>query len=247
MGCDEWTPDDDMRRYIRDANGLLDYWRNESWLSWAAPALMPVTQAVVRQRQEEEAAERAREEARRVIEAARREEERRVNEATAKKRTAAPSKRSIKKPAPRKASKAIPIPEVTVLSDSDSDDTLGASQSKLQEYKDMWAAAKEGNIPVGYVAVSFLFLFRSDFDINHYFLRSKILVRVASRVATTIRASFATANLGASSAPTTTRDVPCSKVRVSRPPRSANGPTPVLPSNRPRQVSVPTLSFFDLY
>ena len=77
-----------------------------------------------------------------------------AKEATAKKRTAAPSKRSIKKPAPRKASKAIPIPEVTVVSDSDSDNTLGASQRKLQEYKDMWAAAKEGNIPAGYVAVS---------------------------------------------------------------------------------------------
>ena len=160
MGCDEWTPDDDMRRYIRDANGLLDHWRNESWLSWAAPvALMPVTQAIVRQRQEEEAAERAREEAQRVIEAARREEERQAKEATAKKRTAVPSKRSIKKPAPRKASKAILIPEVTAVSDSDSDDTLGASQSKLQEYKDMWAAAKEGNIPAGYVAVSpFVFI-----------------------------------------------------------------------------------------
>ena len=157
MGCDEWTPDDDMRRYIRDANGLLDHWGNESWLSWAMPvALMPVTRAAVRQRQEEEAAERAREEARRVIEAARREEERQVNEATAKKRTAVPSKRSIKKPVPRKASKAIPIPAVTVVSDSDSDDTLGASQSKLQEYKDMWASAKEGNIPAGYVAVSSL-------------------------------------------------------------------------------------------
>ena len=67
---------------------------------------------------------------------------------------AAPSKRSIKNPAPRKASKAIPIPEVVVVSDSDSDNTLGASQSKLQEYKDMWAAAKEGNIAAGYVAVS---------------------------------------------------------------------------------------------
>ena len=155
MGCDEWTPDDDMRRYIRDANGLLDHWRNESWLSWAAPvALMPVTQAIVRQRQEEEAAERAREEAQRVIEAARREEERRAKEATAKKRTIAPSKRSIKKPAPRKASKVVPIPEVEIVSDSGSDDTLGASQSKLQEYKDMWASAKEGNIPAGYVAVS---------------------------------------------------------------------------------------------
>ena len=75
MGCDKWTPDDDMRRYIRDANGLLDYWRNKSWLSWAAPALMPVTQAVVWQRQEEEAVERAREEAQCVIEAARRKEE----------------------------------------------------------------------------------------------------------------------------------------------------------------------------
>jgi type II secretory pathway pseudopilin PulG len=154
MGCDEWTPDDDMRRYIRDANGLLDYWRNESWLSWAAPALMPTTQAIVRQRQEEEAAQRAREEAQRVIEAARREEERRAKEAAATKRTAAPSKRSIKKPIPRKASKAVPIAEVDIISDGDSDDTLGASQSKLQEYKDMWAAAKEGNIPAGYVAVS---------------------------------------------------------------------------------------------
>ena len=68
MGCDEWTLDDDMRRYIRDANGLLDYWRNKSWLSWAAPvALMPVTQAVIQQRQEEAAAERACEEAQRVI------------------------------------------------------------------------------------------------------------------------------------------------------------------------------------
>jgi len=154
MGCDEWTPDDDMRRYIRDANGLLDYWRNESWLSWAAPALMPTTQAIVRQRQEEEAAQRAREEAQRAIEAARREEERRAKEAAATKRTAAPSKRSIKKPIPRKASKAVPIAEVDIISDGDSDDTLGASQSKLQEYKDMWAAAKEGNIPAGYVAVS---------------------------------------------------------------------------------------------
>ena len=157
MGCDEWTPDDEMRHFIRDANGLLDHWRNESWLSWAAPvALMPVTRAIVWQRQEEEAAERAREEARRVIEAARREEEQRAKEATAKKRTITPSKRSIKKPAPRKASKVVPIPEVEIASDSGSDDTLGASQSKLQEYKDMWAAAKEGNIPAGYVAVSFL-------------------------------------------------------------------------------------------
>ena len=76
MGCDEWTPDDDMRRFICDANGLLDHWQNELWLSWAAPvALMPVTQVIVQQRQEEEAAQRAREEAQRVIEAARREEE----------------------------------------------------------------------------------------------------------------------------------------------------------------------------
>ena len=157
MGCDEWTPDNDMHCFIHDANSLLDHWRNESWLTWAVPvALMPVTQAVVWQRQEEEAAERARKEAQRVIEAARREEERRVNEATAKKRTAAPSKRSIKKPTPRKPSKAVPIPEVEIISDGDSDDTLGASQSKLQEYKDMWAAAKEGNIPAGYVAVSHL-------------------------------------------------------------------------------------------
>ena len=155
MGCDEWTPDDDMRRYIHDANGLLDHWRNKLWLSWVTPvALMPVTRAIVRQRQEEEVAQRACEEAQRVIEAAWREEERRAKEATAKKRTAAPSKQSIKKPAPRKASKAIPIPQVMVISDSDSDNTLGASQSKLQEYKDMWAVAKEGNIPAGYVAVS---------------------------------------------------------------------------------------------
>ena len=155
MGCDEWTPDNNMRCYIRDANGLLDHWGNESWLSWAMPvALMPVTRAIVRQRQEEEAAQRAREEAQRVIKAARREEERRAKEVTVKKQTAALSKRSIKKPALRKASKAIPIPEVTVVSDSNSDDTLGASQSKLQEYKDMWAAVKEGNIPAGYVAVS---------------------------------------------------------------------------------------------
>ena len=155
MGCDEWTADDDMRRFIRDANGLLDYWRNESWLSWAAPvALMPVTQAIVQQRQEEEAAQRAREEAQRVIEAARCEEEQRAKEAAATKRMAGPSKRSIRKPIPRKASKAVPIPEVEIITDGDSDDTLGASQSKLQEYKDMWAAAKEGNIPAGYVAVS---------------------------------------------------------------------------------------------
>ena len=82
MGCDKWTPDDEMRRFIRDANGLLDHWHNESWLSWAAPAaLMPVTWAIVRQRQEEEAAQRAREEAQRVIEVARREEEQRAKEA----------------------------------------------------------------------------------------------------------------------------------------------------------------------
>ena len=155
MGCNEWTPNDDMCRFICDANGLLDHWRNKSWLSWAVPvALMPVTQAVVWQQQEEEAAERAREEAQRVIEAAQCEEEQRAKEATAKKRTAVPSKRSIKKPASRKASKAIPIPEVTVVSDSNSDNTLGVSQSKLQEYKDMWAAAKEGNIAAGYFAVS---------------------------------------------------------------------------------------------
>ena len=156
MGCDQWTLDDDMRLFVNDANALLDHWKDASWLSWAKPAaLMPATQALVRQRQAEEAAaQRAREEAQRVIEVTRREEERRAKEAAATKRTIAPLKRSIKKPAPRKASKAIPIPAVTVVSDSDSDDTLGASQSKLQEYKDMWAAAKEGNIPAGYIAVS---------------------------------------------------------------------------------------------
>ena len=91
MGCDEWTPDDDMRRYIRNANGLLDHWGNESWLSWATPvALMPVTRSIVRQRQEEEAAQRACEEAQWVIEAARHEEERWAKEVTAKKRTAVP-------------------------------------------------------------------------------------------------------------------------------------------------------------
>ena len=65
MGCDEWTPDNDMRRFIRNANGLLDHWKNASWLSWAEPvALMLAMQALVRQRQEEEAAaQRAREEA----------------------------------------------------------------------------------------------------------------------------------------------------------------------------------------
>ena len=156
MGCDQWTLDDDMRLFVNDANALLDHWKDASWLSWAEPvALMPATQALVRQRQAEEAAaQRAREEAQRVIEAARREEERRAKEAAATKRTIGPSKRSIKKPAPRKASKVMPIPEVEIVSDSGSDDTLGASQNKLQEYKDMWAAAKEGNIPAGYVAVS---------------------------------------------------------------------------------------------
>ena len=65
-----------MRCFIRDANGLLNHWQNESWLSWVAPvALMPITQAIVRQRQEEEAAERAHEEAQWVIEVARCEEE----------------------------------------------------------------------------------------------------------------------------------------------------------------------------
>ena len=45
-----------MRRFVNDANTLLDHWRDASWLTWVAPvALMPVTQVVVRQRQEEEA------------------------------------------------------------------------------------------------------------------------------------------------------------------------------------------------
>ena len=48
----------------------------------------------------------------------------------------------------------MPIPEVEMGSDAKSDDTLGASQSKLQEYKDMWATAKAGNIPASYVVVS---------------------------------------------------------------------------------------------
>ena len=158
MGCDEWMPDDDMHRFIRDANALLDHWKDVLWLSWAEPvALMLATQALVWQRQEEEeAVQRAREEAQRVIEAARREEERRAKEVAATKRTVALSKRSIKKLALRKASKVVPIPEVEIVSESGSDDTLGASQSKLQEYKDMWAAAKEGNIPAGYAAVSLL-------------------------------------------------------------------------------------------
>ena len=150
MGCDQWTLDDDMLLFVNDANALLDHWKDALWLSWAEPvALMPATQALVRQRQEEEAAvQRARKEAQRVMEVAQPEEERRAKE------TAALSKQSIKKPAPRKASKAIPIPKVAVMSNSNSDDTLGASQSKLQEYKDMWAAAKEGNIAAGYVAIS---------------------------------------------------------------------------------------------
>ena len=89
-----------------------------------------------------------------MIEAAWCEEERWAKEAAVTKRTAGLLKRLIGKPTPRKASTAVPIPEVEIITDGDSDDTLGASQSKLQEYKDMWAAAKAGNIPAGYVAVS---------------------------------------------------------------------------------------------
>ena len=72
MGCDQWTLDDDMQLFVNDANALLDHWKDASWLSWAEPvALMPATQALVQQRQEEEAAtQRARKEAQCVIEAA---------------------------------------------------------------------------------------------------------------------------------------------------------------------------------
>ena len=163
------------------------------------------------------------------------------------KRTAALSKQSIKKPAPRKASKVVPIPEVAVVSDSDLDDTLGVSQSKLQEYKDIWAVAKEGNIAASYVAVS-----PDNFEsfrlyVKNRFYRLIIVVCAVSQATKITHASFAKANLAASSAPTTTRDVPCSKVRASHQPRSVNRPTPVLPSNSPPQVSVRTLSFFGLY
>ena len=77
MGCDQWTLDDDMQLFVNDANALLDHWKDASWLSWAEPvALMLAMQALVRQRQAEEAAaQRAREEAQRVIEVARCEEE----------------------------------------------------------------------------------------------------------------------------------------------------------------------------
>ena len=34
-----------------------------------------------------------------------------------------------------------------MVSDGESEDTLGASQSKLQEYKNMWSLAKAGQIP----------------------------------------------------------------------------------------------------
>ena len=155
MGCNEWMHNDNMWWFVRDANTLLDHWQEASWLAWAAPvALMLVTQVIVRQRQEEEAVQRACKEAQRVIEVAQHEEEGRAKEAALARWTAGPSKRLMRKMIPWKASAVMLIPEVEMASDSDSDITLGASQGKLQEYKDMWATAKEGNIPARYVTVS---------------------------------------------------------------------------------------------
>ena len=160
-----------MQRFINDANALLDHWQNALWLSWVVPvALMPVMQAVMRQWQEEEAW-RAHEEAQRLIEATQREEEWRAKEAALAKWMAGPLKWSMRKAMPRKASKVVPIPAVEMGSDIDFDDTVGASQDKLQKYKDMWAMVKVGNIPAGYVAVSVHIFNRSDFDIDHHFLQ----------------------------------------------------------------------------
>ena len=128
------------------------------------------------------------------------------------------------------------------MSDSGSDDTLGASQSKLGEYKDMWAAAKEGNIVAGYVAVSHDNFESFRLYVNNHFYRLIILVRAASQAAKITRALFAKANLGASSPPTIARDAPCSNASCPR--RSVNGPTLVLPLNSPLQVSSSTLSLF---
>ena len=234
-----------MRQFIHDANTLLDHWWNMSWLSWAEPvALMLIAQVAVWQWQEEEAVQRAREEAQRVIEAAWHEEEWRAQEVAVTKWMAGPSKRSTKRTMPRKASKVIPTPEVEMVSNSDSDNTLGVSQSKFQEYKDMWATAKEGNIPAGYVAVSCNVFNCSAFDINNRFHRSLILVCIAPQAATTTHALFTTVNLSASSVPTTIRNAPCSKASCLQ--RSINGLTLVLPSNGPPKGSVPILLFFGL-
>ena len=46
------------------------------------------------------------------------------------------------------------IEDVEMVSQSRSEDTLGASQSKMQELKDLWAAVKADQVPVGYVRVS---------------------------------------------------------------------------------------------
>ena len=102
--------------------------------------------------------------------------------------------------------KVVLIPKVEMVSDTESEDTLGASQGKLQEYKDMWAVAKEGNIPAGYVTASLLVFNRSDFDIDRRYYRERIIACIASQVAKSTRASFGMMNCGALSVPTTTRD-----------------------------------------
>ena len=132
-----------------------------------------------------------------------------------------------------------------MVSDSNLDNTLGVSQSKLQEYKDMLATAKEGNIPAGYVTVSHFLLNHSNFDINNRFYRELTLVRAAPQATITTCVSFMMANCGASSVPTIMRDAPCSQASLLR--KSVNGPTPVLPSNDLPQLSTLILSFFGLY
>ena len=77
-----------------------------------------------------------------------------AKEAAMVKRMVGPSKQSTRKTILRKASKVMPIQDMEMVSDGKSEDTLGASQSKLQEYKDMWALEKAGQIPAGYIKVS---------------------------------------------------------------------------------------------
>lgn len=54
----------------------------------------------------------------------------------------------------RKVSKVMLIEDTEMVSNSRSEDILGASQSKMQELKDLWAVVKADQVPAGYVRVS---------------------------------------------------------------------------------------------
>ena len=158
MAFDKWVTDDNMQKQVNNANQLLDHWQDKSWLKWVVPVVLMLRMQVIMQKRKEAAEQKAHKEARLLAKVTQHKEEQLAKEAAVAKRMAGglagSSKWLTRKTILRKVSKVMLIEDTEMVSNSRSEDILGASQSKMQELKDLWAVVKADQVPAGYVRVS---------------------------------------------------------------------------------------------